>query len=160
MNTWHDIKVIIEDKVITMRWERNGTLPTFTPTATLQYSNGRSVKIDLPVSHPGHDLVVRPLNEVTLEYIRIVQDGIQHDIVVVNIKNKLSMASEGKNTILYVNPSYRNYLAGMCGRSDTKIKSAEQMGRQSCKYTKASLEVASNRIETASCPAQEESIKE
>ena len=54
----------------------------------------------------------------------------------------------------------RNKLAGICGASNLNIKSGETNGFENCRYSKASLEVASNRIESGSCPQLEQPIKE
>ena len=51
-------------------------------------------------------------------------------------------------------------LAGICGASNLNIKSGETNGMESCRYSTASLEVASNRIQDGSCPQLEQPIKE
>jgi hypothetical protein len=156
----YNIKMLIGDNVIIMRWASNG------PIASLQYSNGTTEIIDFPRSQvlPGHKFVVYPIEDVRMEYnpVYLGTNGRHMRYILgVRIKDTIDIYSEGTEILLQVNQFYKFYknkLAGICGAG--VCKSAKSSGHHSCKYTKSILEVASNRIQTASCPQLKQSIKE
>merc|ERR1712180_561815 len=56
-------------------------------------------------------------------------------------------------------PSTCDKLRGLCGTSNLNMKEEELKGIKTCPYTKPVLEVASQRVQTGSCPQLEGSIK-
>ena len=55
--------------------------------------------------------------------------------------------------------SMRHIVDGICGRSNLNIKRGETNRIKSCKYSKSSFHVLSNRIQAGSCPQLEPIIK-
>jgi hypothetical protein len=72
----------------------------------------------------------------------------------------MTLQFNGERMVVKASSTLKNKLAGICGASNLNIKGGEPTGFKSCAYSKASLEVASNRIQAGSCPQLEQSIKE
>merc|ERR1712136_684859 len=67
----------------------------------------------------------------------------------------------GKTLFLnMVQPHFENRrLTGLCGNSPISMKGKELKGTKTCTYTKPILEVASQRVQTGSCPQLEGPVK-
>jgi hypothetical protein len=143
------------------------------PTAQLQYSNGTTInewnngedvnlllgRYNLHLHHPA--VIVVP----GIVYLRL--DYMHQDFpTLLEPTTLFTMSFDGEEINLFVEHSYietsisdsYGQAYGICGKF--KRFGGALNEPQSCTYTKSILEVASNRIQTASCPEMEQSVKE
>ena len=141
----HAIKVLVQGIEILLTFDGQ-------PKVVIKQS-GSSKTIPIPLNHGiielnGQLRIMRYGGDVLLSVHNMIGQSLM-DLV----------ANEHKLDLL-VSPKFNNQLIGLCGASNSNIKSGESKGIKSCKFTKPSLEVASSRIQTVSCPQLEQSIKE
>jgi hypothetical protein len=133
-------------------------------TLLLKYSNGPKAWLD-GVKSPA------PL--IPGEKAIIVLDGGHDGQIVLSVKTdgiiaslgyslhrSISIVFNGERIQVLTPTTYKNKVVGVCGVSSLSIKGqANNGGYRKCTYSKASLEVASYRIESGSCPALKSTIK-
>jgi hypothetical protein len=133
-------------------------------TLLLKYSNGPKawldgVKSPVPLV-PGEEAVI------------ILDGGLDGEIVLDVFADRImasvqsttshliSIVFNGARVEVLTPTTYKNKVVGVCGVSNLSIKGqANKGGYKKCTYSKASLEVASYRIESGSCPALKSSMK-
>merc|ERR1712066_821877 len=58
-----------------------------------------------------------------------------------------------------ISDRFKGELSGMCGNSNLVMKGRDLKSINTCTFTKPSLEVASHRFQTGSCPQLQDSVK-
>jgi hypothetical protein len=132
-------------------------------TLLLKYSNGPKAWLDGVKSPapliPGEEAII--ILDGGLDG-RIVLD-VKADRIMASVESTshlISIVFNGARIEVLTPTTYKNKVVGVCGVSSLGIKGqANTGGYKKCTYSKASLEVASYRIESGSCPALKSSMK-
>merc|ERR1712179_503610 len=138
------IRCRVNDKFAELRLEfpLNGQ-----PKLTVQSAGTPAKEINLVDNKP----FILP-NSVTVQniggsYVLITIPGVGH------------IGYDGKAILMDISSTFRGHLKGLCGSSNLNMKGGEHSGIKTCTYTKPSLEIAANRVQTGSCPQLEEPVK-
>merc|ERR1712126_91975 len=118
------------------------------PIATIEQQNGLKKVIAFNGKNPHNRLE----GGVTLFFVN-------YDIVLLVIPEIGKIRVQAEDVDIDISQKFKGELSGMCGNSNLVMKGRDLNGINTCTFTKPSLEVASHRFQTGSCPQLQDSVK-
>merc|ERR1712126_35707 len=117
------------------------------PIATIEQQNGLKKVIAFNGKNPHNRLE----GGVTLFFVN-------YDIVLLVIPEIGKIRVQAEDVDIDISQKFKGELSGMCGNSNLVMKGRDLKGINTCTFTKPSLEVASHRFQTGSCPQLQDSV--
>jgi len=135
---------------ITLHFEKYGNNGKGKPMATIEQQNRPKKVIEFDGrNNPFHKLE----HGESLLFIN-------YHVIFLRIPEIGKIRVQAEAVDIRILQQFKGHLNGMCGNSNLIMKGRELQGINTCTFTKPSLEVASHRFQTGSCPQLQDSVRD